>query len=194
MLRLPRRQAPNAATRQQSNRPTVPCSLAIGQAQLILARNAKITWVQFEALRIKLARTLTFKRRLSRKAMFKQQAHRKKEENKKKQWENKPTLVTRRKCIKLWYTGFPHRPYRVKGRGSRMGKGKGNISSWYFKGNAGAPLLYMHFINKRLLIRALHKVTKLLPVCAQLHSNAQVRWVHDEILDKTSLWLSNNST
>lgn len=125
MLRLPRKTNRPALTRQQQNKR--PSGLAANRQgpRLILLKNTKLTWMHFEALRIKLARALSTKRKLSRKSMFKHQKAEKKKK-KAKVIREKPTGQTRLKQV--WFSGFPHLAYRTKGRGSRMGKGKGNIS------------------------------------------------------------------
>lgn len=179
MLRIPRKLPKSLGPRYQSHvKPTLYTSHA-ACAQLILKVNAKITWTQFEALRLKLARSLTAKKKLSRRTMYKQ----KKKEKKKtvSRWAIKRRAIS-------WYTGFPHLAYRVKGRGSRMGKGKGNITCWYYKGRAGQIILQVTHVNIYKLRSSLYKIVQLLPVRAKLKNFPSRRWLQDEILNPEAIW------
>jgi len=174
MLRLPRRVTRPSRTRQQQNKRPECLTLAKYGPHLVLQKNTKLTWVQFEALRIKLARALSARSRLSRKGYFKHIKGRKKE--KKKKTPRQPILGPRR-FKQVWFGGFPHLAYRVKGRGSRMGKGKGNISCWYYKGRAGHTILRFKVRNDRTLYQALHKLRQLIPSLAWGWRSRYSKWV-----------------
>ena len=187
MLRMPRKIVRQAQTRHQNPRTAVLRDSLVADITLILAQNSKLTWTHFEALRIKLARALSSKRKLSRKSFYKHQK-RQADAQKRKLAAQQPPIPDSQKSVEkdykmrahVWYTGFPHLAYRTKGRGSRMGKGKGNVTCWYFKGRAGQTIARIHHTN---LIRArhtAHKVSRLLPIYAcvtrVIHNHWRTRW------------------
>lgn len=124
---------------------------------LILYKNTRIMWKHFEALRLKLARTLAARAKLSKKSQYK---HQKTKDKRKK--VTRPTRVKR--LQKIWYLGFPHLAYWTKGRSSRMGKGKGSLNCWYYSGRAGQPIIKFVHLNTLVMRQALYKVCQLLPV------------------------------
>lgn len=83
-----------------------------------LRRHTKISWRNFEALRLKLVRGLARRKYGSKKAFFKQKKTKKKSMSTRIRYN--PKIQKH-----IWYFGFPHLPRILKTKGSRMGKGKG---------------------------------------------------------------------
>lgn len=122
-----------------------------------LLRPTKISWRHFETIRLKIVRTLAKKRRSSKKTMFKQAAARQTKSR------SMSTAVQRTFKPTILYFGFPHQPYSIKTKGSRMGKGKGKCKFWFFLGRPGTRLLSIPSSNCLAFQLIRHKLTALIP-------------------------------
>lgn len=176
MLRLPRRSTRKRRSNQTHTRNARIPPIAEPGTTLRLNVNLKITWLHFETLRLKFARIVTAKRKLSRRDLFKQP---------KAQTRHPRTVPLKYKPRTLiWYSGFPHLPYYAKGRGSRMGKGKSATKHWCFKGRANHPLVHFKHTNRHAANTFAYKAAQLIP-CYTTH-NIRARaplseWDIDEI-------------
>lgn len=170
MLRLPRkitakRQSTHAKTRCATYRQP-----ATHGTTLRLTTNVKLTWKHFETLRLKFARTVTAKRRTSKRTWFKQQ--------RKVTKVKRHTAIKHRRHVAVWYAGFPHLPYYAKGRGSRMGKGKTGAKHWYFKGRANHVILHFKHTQRRVNYVFAHKAQQLLPCAVQYRAHPMRYWLN----------------
>ena len=87
-------------------------------------------------IRLRLAWGITRKRRLSKKEKFqKKLVKRQSARFFKRQYRAK------RSACRFWYTGFPHLLVSRKVLGGRMGKGKGNVKTWYYLAYEGRFIL-----------------------------------------------------
>ncbi len=171
MLKLPRRLPKNKPTKLRKNTKTQLNQAPPRSTTFYLTARTKLLWIHFEALRLKLARTLTASRRVSRRTWFKQL---KKEKEKKK--KERTQSSQKRKKNPIWYTGFPHLAYRARSRGSRMGKGSGSVKNWYFVGQRGHPLIYIRHSNKQRLAELTRKIHTLFPGKLYCRSPEKSRW------------------
>lgn len=117
----------------------------------------KLSWHMFELLRLRLAWSLTKKKRSSRKYQFKQKLASKKSKQLffHRQFQTKKYI--------FWYHGFPHLNYSTKVRGSRMGKGKGNSKNWYHLVRGGTIFLRLRHNNFFKLRYILNQLVRALP-------------------------------
>ena len=182
MLRLPRRAKPHAVARRNYRAPITSLTpLTATSTKLVLSKPVKLGWRHFEALRLKLARALSAQRRYSKKSQYKHQV--KKRARRSRGPLKNPPLA------RVWYNGFPHHAYWTKSRGSRMGKGKGSLNIWYFKGQPGHVLAGFRHPNSLLERCAAHKACQLLPIRPLFTNKKFLHWAHNEILGNISLWL-----
>jgi ribosomal protein L16/L10AE len=126
-----------------------------GSVVVYLTKAAKISWAHFEAIRLKFSRIITAKRKASKKTWFKQQRGK---EVRRSTYESKV-----KKHGTIWYNGFPHLPHHSKGRGSRMGKGKGNIKYWYFNGKPFHKIMIFKHQNSAIIKIFITKIVCMLP-------------------------------
>ncbi len=160
MLKLPRRLPKKKPTKLRKNTKTRLSQIPPRTTTFFLTARTKLLWIHFEALRIKLARTLTASRRITRRTWFKQL---KKKQQQQQHKAPNAQLQQKTKKNPIWYAGFPHLAYRAKSRGSRMGRGSGPIKSWYFVGQRGHPLLQIRHSNKQRLAELTRKIHALFP-------------------------------
>jgi large subunit ribosomal protein L16 len=69
-----------------------------------------------------------------------------------------------KKKAKVKYTIFPNMGITKKPKGIRMGKGKGNLSSWVFNAKGGRILLSIKTRSKKKIKKLLSKVRKRISV------------------------------
>ncbi len=174
MLKLPRRPPSTKLSRLHRAARQIATPSLTHYSALTLAKHTKLSWAQFEAIRLKIARALTAKTSVSRRTWFKQ----------KRKQKSKRVIGQKIKLTTAWYAGFPHTPYFAKGRGSRMGKGKGNLKYWYFWGRAGNPILMIRHKNYTLIKHTLHKICQLAPSLKLTRAKNDHRWLQqDEVLE-----------
>ncbi len=182
MLQRPRRVINVSSLRNTAFKQHSWCYPPTGFYILKLNVTTKLSWRHFEALRLKIARALAKQRRGGKKAFFKQKTTRRK-------IRRRVTLRAHRHLIpKLaWYNGFPHLPYIIKTKGSRMGKGKGNPQFWYYKGYPGQILFLLNLQNPLLAQNLLRKLRAAIPGHTCLYYIKRTRehclfHIHSELL------------
>jgi len=120
-------------------------------------KQIKLFWNNFESLRLHLIWILGKKRRYTRKMYYKQiKGHQKKEFF---------TMFKKSKfqMHEFLFFGFPHLPFTRKAKGSRMGKGKGSSSGYYFNCVAGETLLCVNARNFFMSKKIAKKINFILP-------------------------------
>jgi len=130
---------------------------------IILLTRCKLFWRHFEMIRLRLAWGLGRRRRMSKKERFKKKVV--KIQIKKYFKRIKGIKHLKRK---FWYTGFPHLLISRRSVGGRMGKGKGNVKTWYFIGYEGHYLLVISGVRPISMLRVLKQITLRLPARSQV--------------------------
>jgi ribosomal protein L16/L10AE len=157
MLRRPRKPKFQRIFRVKSLRPWAQLATS-GRGGCLQARRCfKLSWKLFELVRLRLAWSLSRRRRGSRKTQFKQRKSHK---------ANTTRVFKRHGALKrkaFWYTGFPHLSYSAKAKGIRMGKGKGAVKQWYQLVRPGCTVLRLQGLAGLRLCYLLQQIGRRLP-------------------------------